>query len=116
MLLGGHDPEAVAAKQCLSSWIYMDFPKIGDVRAFPAPPQPKTMRETKYLDPKASHEKNVFFCRKCFFAIFFTFFDTSTSRFSRFCRSGDVSVPTIVRVIMCQKMYGGVRGAKNTFD
>ena len=42
-------------------------------RVSPAPPQPKTMRQTKYLDPKASHEKKIFFLRKCFFAIFFTF-------------------------------------------
>ena len=40
--------------------------EMSDVGAFPAPPQPKTMRETKYLDPKASHEENIFFAENVF--------------------------------------------------
>ena len=85
--------------------------EMSDVRAFPAPPPPKTMRETKYYDPKSSHEKKHFFYRKCFFAIFSTFFDTSTSRFSRFCRSGDVSVPNNVihRLETCSWSMSSVR-------
>ena len=77
--------------------------EMSDVRASPAPPQPKSMRETKYLDPKAWHEKRFF--KKRFFAIFSTFFDTSTSQFSRFSRFGDVSVPTNVLPVrkMCTK-------------
>ena len=39
--------------------------------------------------------KKNFFFTKHFFAIFFTFFDSSKSKKSRFGRSGDVSVPTI---------------------
>ena len=55
-------------------------------RASQTPPQPKTMRQTKYLDPKAFHEKKYFFCRKHFFVIFLTFSKISKSGFSRFWR------------------------------
>ena len=67
LLLDGHGPEATAPKWCPGPWIYKDFSKIDDVRALPAPPEPKTMRQTIYLDPKAIHEKNSFFRRNHFF-------------------------------------------------
>ena len=73
----------------------MDFSKTDDVHAFPAPPEPKTMRQTKYLDPEASHEKKCNFFENHIFAVFLGFFDWSKSKYSRFGRSGDVSVPTI---------------------
>ena len=72
-LLAGHDPEEAAAKWCPKTRICMNFSENSNVRALPAPPQPKTMRETKYLDPKASHEKKCFFCRKCFSQYFSLF-------------------------------------------
>ena len=61
----------------------------------PSTPNPKTMRQTKYLDPKASEEKNYFFYRNHFFAIFFTFFDISKSQISRSGRFGDVHQATL---------------------
>ena len=63
---------------------------MDDVRAFPAPPQPKTMRETKYLDPKASHEKKIFL-QKMFSHNIFHFFRHLNISIST---SGNVSVPT----------------------
>ena len=71
--------------------------KLAMFRASQTPPQPKTMRQTKYLDPKASHEKKYFFCKNHFFAEIFTFFETSKSKNSRFDRSGDVH-PLTVRI------------------
>ena len=46
------------------------------------------MSETKYLDAKASQEKNEFFSKNHFFAIFLQFFDTS--------KSGDMTDPECV--------------------
>ena len=76
------------------SWKSSDFDEIDDVHGLPAPPQPKTMRQTKYLDPNTHHEKKSFFFRNQNFAIFFTFFDFSKSRFSKFGQSGDAHRPT----------------------
>ena len=52
---------------------------MGGVGASLAPPQPFTMRQTKYLDPQDWHEKK---SQKIFFALFFTFSCSSTSQFS----------------------------------
>ena len=57
----------------ISCQIHQIFMKLAMFRAPQAPPQPKTMRQTKYLDPKACHEKKSFFFRKCFFADFSLF-------------------------------------------
>ena len=60
----------------------------------PSTPTTKNYAGNEVSRPKSIPRKKKFFLQKMFFAIFSTFFDTSTSRFSRFCRSGDVSVPT----------------------
>ncbi len=73
----------------------MIFMKLTMFRAPQAPPQPKTMRQTKYLDPKASHEKKYDFSKNHFFAEIFTFFETSKSENSRSDRSGGVHIPNI---------------------
>ena len=44
-----------------SCQIHRIFIKLRTFRVFQAPPQPTTTRQTKYLDPKASHEKKVIF-------------------------------------------------------
>ena len=75
LLLDGHGPEATAPKWCPGPWIYKDFSKIDDVRALPAPPEPKTMRQTKYLNPKACHEKKSFFSENIF-SQYFSLFST----------------------------------------
>ena len=46
--------------------IWVIFMKLAMFRASQTPPQPKTMRQTKYLDPRASHEKNIFFAKNIF--------------------------------------------------
>ena len=66
--------------------------KITDVGAFPAPPNPKTMRETNYQH-YFSHDEKIYFFENHFFAIFLGFFDSSKQGFSRSGRPGDVSVP-----------------------
>ena len=69
----------------------MKIIKIDVVSESPAPPQPKTMSETKYLDSKDSHEKIDNFFKKYFFAVFSQTFDISKSKFSSSDRSGDVA-------------------------
>ena len=76
--------------------ILVIFMKLAMFRASQTPPQPKTKRQTKYLDPRASHEKKNVFCKNHFFAEIFTFFETSKSKKSRSGRSGDVPNWTIL--------------------
>ena len=73
--------------------IHRIFIKLTMFRVSQAPSHPKTMRQTKYLDPKTSHEKKDDFCKNHFFAEIFTFFETSKSKNSRSGRSGDVHLP-----------------------
>ena len=63
------------------------FTKMDDVGAFPAPPNPKTMRETKYWQCFSLQKKYDFFYKKYFFAIFRGFFGSSRQRISGFGRS-----------------------------
>ena len=65
--------------------------KLTAFRVSQAPSHPKTMRQTKYLDPKTAHEKNDDFCKNHFFAEIFTFFETSKSKNSRSGRSSQTS-------------------------
>ena len=73
--------------------IHRIFIKLTTFRVSQTLPQPKTMCQTKYLDPKASHEKTSDFCKNHSFAEIFTFFETSISKNSRSGRSGDVHIP-----------------------
>ena len=53
-------------------------------RVSPAPPQPKTMRQTKYLGPRDCHEKKYFIFKNLKIDVFFIFFEFSKSGFSWF--------------------------------
>ena len=66
--------------------------EMSDVGAFPAPPQPKTMQETKYLDPKSSHEKN-FFAENVF------------SQYFHFFRHLNISIFAILPIWGCVRPY-----------
>ena len=59
----------------------------------PSTPTTKIYAGNEVSRPKSLTRKKKF--QKIFFAIFSTFFDTSTSQFSRFSRFGDVSVPNM---------------------
>ena len=54
------------------------------VRVSPAPPQPKSMRQTKYLGLRDCHEKKYNFFKNLKIDVFFIFFEFSKSGFSWF--------------------------------
>ena len=57
---------------------------MGDVGAFLAPPKTFFYAANEVSRHESFPRKNIFFCRKHFFAIFCTFFEISKSGFSRF--------------------------------
>ena len=71
-------------------WIFM---KLTTFRVSQAPSQPKTMRQTKYLDPKASHEKNVLFEKIIF-----------SQKFSLFSRPQNPKIRDLTDLAMCTSL------------
>ena len=79
-------------KSMENQWFWCSRPRkimknheMSVVGASPAPPHPKTMRQTKYLDPRAFHEKKCFFFQKMNFRnIFHFFWHPKTSIFAIF--------------------------------
>ena len=87
--------------------------KLTTFRVSQAPPQPNTMRQTKYLDPKASHETKSGFCKNHFFAEFFTFIETSKSKNPRSDRSGDVHLSDSANTPKSIEIWGPYARRKN---
>ena len=76
-----------------SCQIHRIFIKLTTFRVSQAPPQPKTMRQTKYLDPKASHEKNVIFAKIIF-----------SQKFSLFSRPQNPKIRDLTDLAMCTSL------------
>ena len=73
--------------------ILVIFMKLTMFRASQTPPQPKTMRQTNYLDPNTHHEKNIFFAKIIF-----------SQNFSLFSRHQNPKIRDLADLAMCTSL------------